>query len=75
MFMPRSKDIKTVVIRIRESDKLLLDLVQLQLQNKENNPHLYPHDAFHHLLQVYSQKTEPAWVQLGEDNPGKEFNP
>ncbi|MFX0113189.1 MAG: hypothetical protein ACFFB3_01440 [Candidatus Hodarchaeota archaeon] len=71
--MPKSKDINTVVIRIRETDKQLLDIVQLQLQNRENNPHLYPHDAFHHLLKVYAQKADPAWAQLGEDGPGKDF--
>ena len=72
-FMPKPKEITTVVIRIRESDKQLLDIVQLQLQNKESNPHLYPHDAFHHLLKVYARFTEPAWVQLNEDQPGPEF--
>jgi hypothetical protein len=72
--MPKSKDISTVVIRIRETDKHLLDKVQLQLQNRETNPHLYPHDAFHHLLEVYAKKAEPAWIQLGEEDPGEEFN-
>ncbi|MHA2271683.1 MAG: hypothetical protein ACXACI_07460 [Candidatus Hodarchaeales archaeon] len=71
--MPKTKDISTVVIRIRESDKQLLDKVQLQLQNRESNPHLYPHDAFHHLLKVYAKKVDPAWIQLGEDDPGTEF--
>lgn len=71
--MPKPKEISTVVIRIRESDKQLLDKVQLQLQNRESNPHLYPHDAFHHLLKVYAKKVDPAWIQLGEDDPGTEF--
>ncbi len=72
--LPKTKDENTVVIRIRETDKKLLDLVQLQLQNRDNNPHLYPHDAFHHLLRVYAKKEDPAWEQLDEKNPGEHFN-